>query len=119
MESLPNTKTSESFKVENLERELKEKDVLIAQLLEQINDMKSNFHTWVERTENGPITDANAPDNGDNNTGFQEPTHVARIPIHEDESYFVTYAHFDIHHEMLSVCFNQKNTYYFMNQLDQ
>lgn len=88
---------------------MKEKDVLIEQLLDQINQMKTSFHAWVERTG----TDANPSGseqmpptvNGEdvNRSEIEEQTHVAKIPIESDESYFMTYAHFDIHYDMLSV----------------
>lgn len=99
-----------------MERQLKEKDALVTQLLERINEMKSNFQAWIERTENGPESEMNASGNDDIKTEFQEPTHVARIPILEDESYFITYAHFDIHYDMLSVSVQVKRIFYCMNE---
>lgn len=75
-----------------MERLLKEKDAHIEQLLEHINHMKRCFHAWVERS-----------DNSLNELENLEQTHVAKIPIKVDESYFMTYAHFDIHYDMLSV----------------
>lgn len=103
--------STESHRIEHLERELKEKDVLIEQLLEQINQMKSGFHAWVERTDANAKpsdTDGLLPPpqvNGEDADGehYEDPTHVAKIPIKDDESYFMSYAHFNIHYDMLSV----------------
>lgn len=103
--------SSESHRIEHFERELKEKDVLIEQLLEQINQMKSGFHAWVERTDANAKpsdTDGLLPPpqvNGEDADGehYEDPTHVAKIPIKDDESYFMSYAHFNIHYDMLSV----------------
>lgn len=100
---------SESHRIECLERELKEKDVLIEQLLDQINQMKSSFHAWVERTETSAKPSGSKQlqpqENGEdaNSSQIEEQSHVAKIPIRDDESYFMTYAHFDIHYDMLSV----------------
>lgn len=96
-----------------LEQQLKEKDVLIEQLLEQINQMKSSFHKWVDRTETdlgvGTSTEMkNDPVNGVGDiTEIEQPTHVAKIPIRDDEPYFMSYANFDIHYDMLSVSVKQ------------
>lgn len=103
-EDAPNTQINDTHKIESLERLLEEKDAHIEQLLEQINQMKQIFHAYVERSENGP-----KPAVGNSQTERQEESengvqsHVAKIPIYEDESYFMTYAHFDIHYAMLSV----------------
>lgn len=87
-----------------MKRQLKDKDALIEQLLDQINEMKSNFHDWVERAENGDITESSTSQNNVIEVSdIQEQTHVATIPIQQDESYFMSYAHFDIHFDMLSV----------------
>lgn len=107
---------SDSHRIECLEHQVKEKDVLIEQLLDQINQMKTSFHAWVDRTE----TDANASGseqmpptiNGKdaNRSEIDEQTHVAKIPIQDDESYFMTYAHFGIHYDMLSVSTNYRSS---------
>lgn len=101
-------KTSDAHKIESLERQLKEKDSMIEELLEQINQMKSTFHAWVERTEAGSSqTHASESSNGvGDHSELEEMTHVAKIPIKEDESYFTTYANLDIHYDMLSVSWN-------------
>lgn len=103
-EDAPNSQINDIHKIESLERVLKEKDAHIEQLLEQINQMKNCFHAYVERSGNGSKSAA-----GNSHTECQEESengvqsHVAKIPIYEDESYFMTYAHFDIHYAMLSV----------------
>lgn len=94
-----------THKIGTLERQLKEKDDLIEQLLEQIHQMKSSFHAWVDRTSNEPVNDM-TESSGKNfsvSTEVAEQTHVAKIPIREDQSYFSSYAHYDIHYDMLSV----------------
>lgn len=101
--SQSNCKANDAHKIEALERQVKEKDVLIEQLLDQINEMKSSFHAWVDRADQ-PMTE-NTADNMSVSRSAQ-PTHVAKIPMNQDESYFMTYAHFDIHYDMLSVSLN-------------
>lgn len=102
--------SNDSHRIECLERELKEKDVLIEQLLEQINQMKSGFHAWVERTDTNarPLNSEQLQPpqmNGEDvdDAHDEEPSHVAKIPMKDDESYFMSYAHFNIHYDMLSV----------------
>lgn len=95
--------TSDAQKIEYLEQQLKEKDALIEQLVDQISKMKVNFHEWVERMENVPAPDASSSENAISENAENVERTVAKIPIEDDESYFVTYAHFDIHYEMLSV----------------
>lgn len=105
-----NDSSNKQHKIESLERQLREKDALIEQLLDQINEMKNSFHALMERTENGSASDSKAASqstvNGERCPTAEERTHVAKIPIAEDESYFMTYAHYDIHFEMLSVSFS-------------
>lgn len=98
-ESQRDGEINNAHKIESLERQLKEKDSLIEELLEQINQMKSTFHVWVERTEGGTGSASETADHSET----EEMTHVAKIPMKEDESYFVTYANFGIHYDMLSV----------------
>ncbi|XP_031623582.1 protein arginine N-methyltransferase 1 [Contarinia nasturtii] len=95
-------KISDAHKIESLERQLKEKDVHIEHLVDQISEMKKCFEAWIERCSetNGSKSDFSQlthdlPEN-------TEQTHVAKIPIKVDESYFMTYAHYGIHYEMLS-----------------
>lgn len=84
-----------------LDRQLKEKDATIEQLLFQITQMQSSFRKWVDQTvderdeEQQPLQNSESSETG--------PTTVAAIPMNEDQSYFSSYSHFNIHHEMLSV----------------
>lgn len=103
-EAAPNATISEAHKIETLERQLKDKDALIEQLLDQINEMKCNFHDWIERAENGGGCDENtSKEDSTVESETHKQTHVATIPIQEDESYFMSYAHYAIHYDMLSV----------------
>lgn len=96
--------TNDLHKIESLELKLKKKDDIIEQLLDQINQMKTSFHTWVDRTGNGPIPNTSSSENEmSDKLEVDEQTHVAKIPIQLDESYFTSYAHFDVHYDMLSV----------------
>lgn len=110
IESDPNC-NADNNKIGSLECQLKEKDDLIEQLLEQIHQMKSSFHAWVDRTSENDMAESSeeilaVP------TAVAEQTHVAKIPIKEDQSYFSSYAHFNIHYDMLSVSFLRiKNLY--------
>lgn len=63
--------------------------------------MQKHFQDWVEHDDNkATVTESNGdPDES-------SITHVAEIPMDEDQSYFASYAHFHIHHEMLSVSRN-------------
>lgn len=89
--------------------------MLIEQLLEQMNQMKSSFHEWVNRTETdlGVGTSSNVANesvNGVNvHSEVEQPTHVAKIPIRDDEPYFMSYSNFDIHYDMLSVSVKRIN----------
>lgn len=56
--------------------------------------MKKSFHAWVDRSTDCPTAEKSL---------HAEQTHVAKIPISQDEPYFQTYAHFGIHYDMLSV----------------
>lgn len=63
--------------------------------------MQSSFRKWVDQTADSTDGDQQPGQNAENpETG---PTTVATIPMNEDQSYFSSYSHFDIHHEMLSV----------------
>lgn len=85
-----------------MERQLKDKDATIEQLLEQISQMKNSFHTWIDRIENEPNANSSENQNTEN-PKIKEQSHVANIPIQIDQSYFTSYAHFGIHYDMLSV----------------
>lgn len=93
--------SSAKNKIQNLESELKEKDTVIEQLQFQISQMQRHFQDWIERTDTK--SSASKPDDEQNVEESSAQTHVAEIPISEDQPYFTAYAHFDIHHTMLSV----------------
>lgn len=66
------------------------------------------FHEWVDRMENGTgpnssQTETEAPEEPQDGVDSTVERTVAKIPIYEDQSYFQSYAHFDIHYNMLSV----------------
>lgn len=82
--------------VQRLQDEVKEKDATIEQLQLQISELQKHFLNWID------ISDKNTSDSEEKLDELSK-THVAEIPIDEDQSYFASYAHFHIHHEMLSV----------------
>lgn len=90
---------SDGHKIEDLQRQLAEKDILLEHLIGQIEKMKTSYQELIERTEtsNGPTTVGLSSD------ATIVQTCVGQVPVKEDEGYFNTYAHFDIHHDMLSV----------------
>lgn len=88
---------SSDTKIQNLKNELETKDAIIEQLQFQISQMQKHYQDWVERSESNPVG---------NSTNEVEPfqrNNVAEIPMDDDHGYFASYAHFNIHHEMLSV----------------
>ncbi|XP_055309220.1 uncharacterized protein LOC129573066 [Sitodiplosis mosellana] len=103
-----NDDANHAHRIESLQQQLEEKDVLIEQLLEQINQMKSGFHEWVDRTANSLTTVAESTERNfpapapAPESAVAEQTHVAEIPISQDEPYFIAYSHFGIHFDMLS-----------------
>lgn len=101
-ESNQKTTSSEGQRCVELERQLKEKDATIEQLLFQISEMQGSFRKWVDKTADGIDEEQRPEQNGE--CSESGPTTVAAIPMNEDQSYFSSYSHFDIHHEMLSVC---------------
>lgn len=70
--------------------------------------MKSSFHALVERSdpESKSETSSESANGVGDHSEVAEPTHVAKIPMKYDESYFVTYANYGIHYDMLSVSVN-------------
>lgn len=92
---------SEAHQIEDLQRQLREKDALLELLVLQISQMKASFHSLVERT-----TDSSTPGAAQHSSldeALPPQTYVGQVPIKDDEGYFSTYAHFDIHLDMLSV----------------
>lgn len=102
-ESNQQTTTSDGRKCLELERQLKEKDATIEQLLFQISQMQGTFKKWIDHdgTDDGKMEEQQPQQNGERSENG--PTTVATIPMNQDQSYFSSYSHFDIHHEMLSV----------------
>lgn len=86
---------AEAHVVEDLQCQLQEKDAVIEHLLHQIEQMKISFHSLIERTDT----------NAKNNPTLQRgATCVGQVPLlHDDQAYFSTYSHYDVHHDMLSV----------------
>lgn len=102
--------TDKTNTVQKLQVEIQEKDAIIEQLQFQISEMQKHYQDWIENVDK-KYNDKESEEN------LNEPnkTHVANIPICEDQSYFASYAHFHIHHEMLSVsniCNHIKNLLY-------
>lgn len=71
---------------------MKEKDEVISRLMEDVQRMKSTL---------GEVVVGDSAGGGDKATILNN--NVGSIRLQEDEGYFNTYAHFGIHHEMLSV----------------
>lgn len=95
----PEDKASESHRIECLDQQLKEKDVLIEQLLDQINQMKSSYHGLLSMVDENGSGGMPTTVNGDEG----EQSQVAKIRLDDDANYFETYASFHIHYDMLSV----------------
>lgn len=119
-DNITDSNMTSTHKIECLERLVKEKDAIIEQLLEQMNQMKISYHALFERTENESLVGSTSQTtiNECAENGFpgdslvEKQTHVANIPINDDESYFNTYAHFDIHYDMLSVSVKRQISFY-------
>lgn len=87
--------------VEDLERQLKEKDAVIEHLSQQIVQMKISFQSLIDRTDTGAKSNATAL--------LRSTPCVGQVPIHQDNNqYFSTYSHYDVHHDMLSVRYLRK-----------
>lgn len=104
--SLTDVEKSDAHKIEDLQRQLVEKDVLLEHLIGQIEQMKTSYHGLIERT-----TSNDGPTGSQLDADILQ-TYVGQVPVKDDEGYFTTYAHFDIHHDMLSVSWTQKPNYY-------
>lgn len=94
--------------IEDLQSKLQEKDAIIEQLSQQIEKMRDSFRHLIEQTDGQQATStSNASNSNVVNSMLQKQmrlhTHVAEVAVEDDEAYFSTYAHFDIHHDMLSV----------------
>lgn len=80
--------------------QLRQKDVLLQNALKDIGKMREVARTIVE---SGDST---------KNVGSME---VGSVPLSNDSSYFNSYSHFAIHHEMLNVVFNNCYSLYYFN----
>lgn len=69
--------------------QLRQKDMCLQNALKDISKMKEVTRTIVE--------------SGDSFSKNLSPTSVGALPINCDSSYFNSYSHFAIHHEMLNV----------------
>lgn len=98
------TEKSDAHKIEDLQRQLAEKDILLEHLIGQIERMKTSYHGLIERTDSNNVPALI----GLSSDADISQTYVGQVPVKEDEGYFNTYAHFDIHHDMLSVSWSQK-----------
>lgn len=95
---------SDAHKIEDLQRQLAEKNLLLEHLMAQIEQMKMSYHALIERTDSNNLSSTI----GSSSDSAISQTYVGQVPVKEDEGYFNTYAHFDIHHDMLSVSRTQK-----------
>lgn len=100
-----NNPKSEAHIIEDLQRQLNDKDAIIEHLTYQMEQMRNSYRFLIEqsdsnvnnKTVNSPLHKQMRLDQ------IQLQTHVAEVAPEDDEGYFSTYAHFDIHHDMLSV----------------
>lgn len=96
-------KTIKMLTILSLFIQLAEKDTVIEHLCHQIEEMKIHFHCLIERADTMAKTPATFMEPQAIATG---PACVGQVPLYEDDkTYFSTYSHYDIHHDMLSVSF--------------
>lgn len=77
---------------------MKHKDALLEEAAGDIHKLQSKFREMFEQQQNDFA--------GASNLKSGEPKErdcVSSVPLDQDEGYFNTYAHYGIHHEMLSV----------------
>ncbi|GLV37199.1 Arginine methyltransferase 3 [Carabus blaptoides fortunei] len=90
--SLPNMSFTDLQRtIVELTNQLQEKDSLLIKAMEDINKMKKITRNLVESTNIG-----------DSSSIKDTEKCVANVRLENDQGYFNTYAHFGIHHEMLS-----------------
>lgn len=100
-----NTK-SQAHIIEDLQRKLNDKDAVIEHLTYQMEQMKNSYRFLIEQTDNngGSISNNSIADSPlHKQIRLEQAQNVAEVSAEDDEAYFSTYAHFDIHHDMLSV----------------
>lgn len=88
---------NDSQRIQELERELSEKNSMIETLCQQIDEMKSSYCNLLDSSTGGGSIKLEPLE------PIKPQESVGEVPIKDDEGYFNTYAHFDIHHDMLSV----------------
>lgn len=88
---------SDAERIEELTKQLIEKEVLLGEAIQQIGQMKASYRSLLDRIDN-------KTDSSNGNVSENEmPKNVAGVSVQDDEGYFNTYSHYEIHHDMLSV----------------
>lgn len=64
-----------------------------------IHKLQAKFREMFEEQQNTNLANGSSA----NQSASQERNCVSSVPLEQDEGYFNTYAHYGIHHEMLSV----------------
>lgn len=83
--------------IQNLSNELKMKNLMLEQALEDIEKMKKSYTFLVEKDEH----DANQQSDRSKYIK-RDVACVGNLSLQDDEGYFSSYAHYGIHHDMLS-----------------
>lgn len=81
--------------IKSLQEKVKEQEFLLEQAKEDMAKMRVSFQRLLDKE----ITQTN----NEQNEKLKAPNSVASVSLKTDSSYFSSYAHFGIHHEMLSV----------------
>uniref|UniRef100_A0A0A1WYI9 type I protein arginine methyltransferase n=1 Tax=Zeugodacus cucurbitae TaxID=28588 RepID=A0A0A1WYI9_ZEUCU len=80
--------------IKSLQEKVKEQELLLEQAREDMTKMRVSFQRLLD---NEPT-----PTTNERNRKLKAPNSVASLSLEADSSYFSSYAHFGIHHEMLS-----------------
>ncbi|XP_039955317.1 protein arginine N-methyltransferase 1 [Bactrocera tryoni] len=80
--------------IKSLQEKVKEQDILLEQAREDMAKMRVSFQRLLDKET--------APTTNERNRKLKSPNSVAGVSLEADNSYFSSYAHFGIHHEMLS-----------------
>lgn len=81
--------------IKSLQEKVKEQDTLLEQAREDMAKMRVSFQRLLDKDS--------TPTTYERNKKLKSPNSVACVSLEADSSYFSSYAHFGIHHEMLSV----------------
>lgn len=103
LESAGGTQTAiktERQQIEELLTLLKQKDDLLSEAAGDIEQLRSKLRELFDHPTAGAAP-ANRP-NGDADKPLVDQTCVSSVPVDQDCGYFSSYAHYGIHHEMLS-----------------